>query len=199
MRPGPTLPSEFKTGQEAGSPIRTIIGSTVDKNPARLRRAKATRSHIAKLNVPRLTVHRSDQHIYAQVISADGGKVLACGVDGAEGSGQGSERHEEQDRRCGCRQGDRREGESGWRREGRVRSFRFPLPRPHCGVGGCGARRWIEVLEDVGTRAEGELKAQLAASYSSSAALASDTHNSKRPSRKARSRIASASGNEGEN
>lgn len=49
----------------------------MDKNPARLRRAKATRSHIAKLNVPRLTVHRSDQHIYAQVISADGNKVLA--------------------------------------------------------------------------------------------------------------------------
>jgi large subunit ribosomal protein L18 len=54
------------------------LEKTVDKNPARLRRAKATRSHIAKLNVPRLTVHRSDQHIYAQVISADGAKVIAA-------------------------------------------------------------------------------------------------------------------------
>lgn len=50
----------------------------MNKNEARLRRAKATRMHIRKLEVPRLTVHRSDQHLYAQVISADGGKVLAA-------------------------------------------------------------------------------------------------------------------------
>ena len=49
-----------------------------EKNESRLRRAKATRSHIKKLGVPRLTVHRTDQHIYAQVISADGAKVLAA-------------------------------------------------------------------------------------------------------------------------
>lgn len=48
-----------------------------EKNESRLRRAKSTRMHIKKLAVPRLTVHRSDQHIYAQVISADGNKVLA--------------------------------------------------------------------------------------------------------------------------
>ena len=48
------------------------------KNTARLRRAKATRSHIRKLGVPRLTVHRTGQHIYAQVISAEGDKVLAA-------------------------------------------------------------------------------------------------------------------------
>jgi len=51
---------------------------SAEKNESRLRRAKATRSHIRKLGVPRLTVHRSDQHIYAQVISADGKKVLAA-------------------------------------------------------------------------------------------------------------------------
>jgi large subunit ribosomal protein L18 len=50
----------------------------MEKNTARLRRAKATRSHIRKLAVPRLTVHRTDQHIYAQVISAEGDKVLAA-------------------------------------------------------------------------------------------------------------------------
>jgi large subunit ribosomal protein L18 len=50
----------------------------MDKKLARLRRAKATRLHIRKLGVPRLTVHRSDQHIYAQVISADGARVLAA-------------------------------------------------------------------------------------------------------------------------
>ncbi len=50
----------------------------MDKNIARLRRAKTTRAHIRRLAVPRLTVHRSGQHIYAQVISAAGDKVLAA-------------------------------------------------------------------------------------------------------------------------
>jgi len=50
----------------------------MDKNIARLRRAKATRMHIRKLGVPRLTVHRTDKHLYAQVISASGDKVLAA-------------------------------------------------------------------------------------------------------------------------
>jgi large subunit ribosomal protein L18 len=49
----------------------------MDKNIARLRRAKTTRSHIRELGVARLSVLRSGQHIYAQVFSADGAKVLA--------------------------------------------------------------------------------------------------------------------------
>ena len=49
----------------------------MNKNTARLRRAKSTRSHIRQLAVPRLTVHRSAQHIYAQVTSANGDKVIA--------------------------------------------------------------------------------------------------------------------------
>jgi len=48
-----------------------------DKNQQRLRRARQTRSRIAQLNVTRLTVHRSNSHIYAQVIDAGGAKVLA--------------------------------------------------------------------------------------------------------------------------
>mgnify|MGYP006320032177 CR=1 FL=1 len=47
------------------------------KNIARLRRAKSTRSHIRDLGVARLTVLRSGQHIYAQVFTSDGSKVLA--------------------------------------------------------------------------------------------------------------------------
>lgn len=47
------------------------------KNQARLRRAKTTRSRIRKLAVPRLSVHRSGQHIYAQVSDAAGMKVIA--------------------------------------------------------------------------------------------------------------------------
>ncbi|MEO8160587.1 MAG: 50S ribosomal protein L18 [Arenimonas sp.] len=50
---------------------------TMDKNIARLRRAKTTRSHIRDLGVARLSVLRSGQHIYAQVFTADGSKVLA--------------------------------------------------------------------------------------------------------------------------
>ena len=47
------------------------------KNTARLRRAKSTRVHIRNLGVPRLTVLRTGQHLYAQLFTADGAKVLA--------------------------------------------------------------------------------------------------------------------------
>lgn len=48
------------------------------KKIARLRRAKSTRSHIRNLDVPRLSVLRTGQHIYAQLFTADGSKVLAA-------------------------------------------------------------------------------------------------------------------------
>jgi large subunit ribosomal protein L18 len=48
------------------------------KNLARLRRAKTTRCHIRDLGVARLSVLRSGQHIYAQVFTSDGSKVLAA-------------------------------------------------------------------------------------------------------------------------
>jgi large subunit ribosomal protein L18 len=48
----------------------------IDKSGSRLRRAKATRAKQRQLRAVRLAVHRTNQHIYAQVISADGGKVL---------------------------------------------------------------------------------------------------------------------------
>ena len=47
------------------------------KKIARLRRAKSTRSRIRILGVPRLSVLRTGQHLYAQLFSADGSKVLA--------------------------------------------------------------------------------------------------------------------------
>ena len=49
----------------------------MQKKIARLRRAKSTRSHIRVLGVPRLSVLRTDQHLYAQIFTADGSKVLA--------------------------------------------------------------------------------------------------------------------------
>jgi large subunit ribosomal protein L18 len=50
----------------------------MEKNIARLRRAKSTRAHIRELGVPRLSVLRTGQHLYAQVFSSDGSKVLAA-------------------------------------------------------------------------------------------------------------------------
>jgi large subunit ribosomal protein L18 len=50
----------------------------MNKKPARLRRAKSTRSHIRELGVPRLSVLRTGQHLYAQLFTADGSKVLAA-------------------------------------------------------------------------------------------------------------------------
>lgn len=49
----------------------------MDKKESRSRRARQTRIKIAELQVHRLTVHRSNTHIYAQVFSPCGTKVLA--------------------------------------------------------------------------------------------------------------------------
>ena len=49
----------------------------LNKKDQRLRRARQTRARIALHRVARLTVFRSNQHIYASVISDDGAKVLA--------------------------------------------------------------------------------------------------------------------------
>lgn len=47
------------------------------KKVSRLRRAKKTRFKLKSLGETRLTIHRTPRHIYAQVISSEGGKVLA--------------------------------------------------------------------------------------------------------------------------
>jgi large subunit ribosomal protein L18 len=44
---------------------------------SRLRRARKTRAKIAELKVTRLSVHRTNTHIYAQIIAESGDKVLA--------------------------------------------------------------------------------------------------------------------------
>jgi large subunit ribosomal protein L18 len=48
-----------------------------DKKPSRLRRAAKTRARIRRQEAVRLMVHRTNQHIYAQVVAADGTKILA--------------------------------------------------------------------------------------------------------------------------
>lgn len=49
----------------------------MDNKIRRLRRARKTRAKIAELVVARLCVHRSNLHIYAQIVDATGGRVLA--------------------------------------------------------------------------------------------------------------------------
>jgi large subunit ribosomal protein L18 len=49
----------------------------IDKRQSRRRRAAKARHKIYELKSVRLAVHRTNSHIYAQVFSADGTKVLA--------------------------------------------------------------------------------------------------------------------------
>jgi large subunit ribosomal protein L18 len=49
----------------------------IDKKASRLRRAAQTRRKVHQLRAVRLTVHRTNGHIYAQIFSAEGDKVLA--------------------------------------------------------------------------------------------------------------------------
>ena len=48
-----------------------------DKKTSRLRRALRARSKMKELGVSRLSVYRSAQHIYAQIIGPEGDKVIA--------------------------------------------------------------------------------------------------------------------------
>ena len=50
----------------------------MDKKTSRLKRALKIRSRIKKIEVNRLTIHKSSQHIYAQVLSLDGKSTLAA-------------------------------------------------------------------------------------------------------------------------
>ena len=68
----------------------------LNKKEQRLRRSRQTRIRIATQGVARLTVNRTNLHIYATVISEDGSKVLATASTAAAdlrkelgGSGKG--------------------------------------------------------------------------------------------------------------
>ena len=49
----------------------------MNKKESRLRRARKTRARIAEQKKLRLTVHRSNNHIYAQIVDETGSKILA--------------------------------------------------------------------------------------------------------------------------
>lgn len=48
----------------------------MDKKLRRLRRSRKTRAKIAELGGARLSIHRTNSHIYAQLIDSSGGVVL---------------------------------------------------------------------------------------------------------------------------
>lgn len=49
----------------------------MDKKSSRLKRAAKTRHIIHSIGINRLTVHRTPRHIYAQIFSSDGSRVIA--------------------------------------------------------------------------------------------------------------------------
>jgi large subunit ribosomal protein L18 len=49
----------------------------MDKKESRIRRSRRTRAKLRELGAVRLSVHRTPRHIYAQIISADGGETIA--------------------------------------------------------------------------------------------------------------------------
>jgi large subunit ribosomal protein L18 len=73
---------------------------SINKKDQRIRRSRQTRVRIATQRAARLTVYRSNTHIYASVISDDGTKVLASASTvekevraqlGADGKGSNAE------------------------------------------------------------------------------------------------------------
>ncbi len=50
----------------------------MDKKASRMRRAAKARARIRRIGIHRLTVHRTPRHIYAQITTGDGSKVLTC-------------------------------------------------------------------------------------------------------------------------
>jgi large subunit ribosomal protein L18 len=50
----------------------------MEKKNARLKRAAKARVVIRNSGINRLSIHKTPRHIYAQVLSVDGAKVLAC-------------------------------------------------------------------------------------------------------------------------
>ena len=50
---------------------------TMDKKTSRIRRSRRARAKIKELGVYRLSIHRTPQHMYAQIIAPCGSKVIA--------------------------------------------------------------------------------------------------------------------------
>ena len=107
----------------------------ITKKERRQRRAIKTRMKIRELGVARLTVHRTPQHIYAQVFDSQGSKVLATAstvqekvAKGLKGTG-----NVEAAKAVGTAIAEARQGRR--HHQGRVRSRGFHVSRPRQGAG----------------------------------------------------------------
>ena len=60
------------------------------KKDRRLRRATRARAKIREIGTARLTVHRTPRHIYAQITTPDGAKVIAAASTVQELKGTGN-------------------------------------------------------------------------------------------------------------
>lgn len=103
-----------------------------EKKETRLRRARKARLKMRELEVVRLCVYRSSQHIYAQVISADGGKVLASASTLDKELRDGATGNVEAAKKVGQLVAERAKR---WCHPGGVRSFWLQVPRPRPGAG----------------------------------------------------------------
>ena len=115
--------------------------SLFDRRRRRVRTALRARAS----GKPRLSVHRSGRHIYAQVIDDAAGKTLASastldkdlkGKTGATKDGAAA---------VGKALAER--AKQAGRQPGRVRPWRFPVSRPRQGAGRCRPRRRTGVLD----------------------------------------------------
>ena len=118
----------------------------IDKKAQRQRRARRGRIRIKLAGRPRLCVHRTPQHIYAQIIAPEGNRVLASASTLHERGPRGAEGHRQQGSRRGRRQGDRGAREAAGHRAGRVRSLGLQVPRSREGARRRGARSGPPVL-----------------------------------------------------
>ena len=103
-----------------------------DKKTPRLRRAKRARRKMRELDATRLTVYRSARHIYAQVISGDGRRVLAQASTLDAALRSGTTGNADAARKVGALIADRAQGagvtrvafdRSGYKYHGRVKAL----------------------------------------------------------------------------
>lgn len=101
-------------------------------NNERLRRARKVRMKIRELGSNRLSVHRTPRHMYAQVTTADGSKVLASASTLDKGLRQGATGNVEAAKKVGQLIAERAKAagvekvafdRSGYRYHGRVQAL----------------------------------------------------------------------------
>ncbi len=117
------------------------------KKQRRQRRAVKTRAHIRTLGVARLTIHRTAQHIYAQVTDSAGAKVIAAASTVQEKVREGLKGTGNVEAAKAVRPCHRRADEGRGREQGGIRPCRFPIPRARQSARGCGPRSGSRVLK----------------------------------------------------